>query len=167
MDGRRRYSKVTLYVGLCRGPPVDFGVVVDGGKILTLLLCVFSHSITCLLLNVWKPFAFGKCSLPPNGPELSRCDRGGKAAEGAVGWSKELGHSTPEPPSASGKVCLFDPEPSFASRRPFLLRPQNSVRLLPAFLRPLPQDHHPSPAYLLFPSQGLKTYAHFSTPQTS
>jgi len=27
----------------------------------------------------------------PNGTELSRCDRGGEAAEGAVGWSELLG----------------------------------------------------------------------------
>jgi len=30
-------------------------------------------------------------SLPRNGTELSRCDRGGEAAEGAVGWSEWLG----------------------------------------------------------------------------
>jgi hypothetical protein len=29
--------------------------------------------------------------MPPNGIELSRCDRGGEAAEGAVGWSEMLG----------------------------------------------------------------------------
>jgi hypothetical protein len=28
---------------------------------------------------------------PPNGTELSRCDRGGEAAEGAVGCSEMLG----------------------------------------------------------------------------
>jgi hypothetical protein len=30
-------------------------------------------------------------TVPPNGTELSRCDRASEASEGAVGWSEMLG----------------------------------------------------------------------------
>ena len=56
MDSRRRNTKITLHVRFCRWVAVDFGVVVDEGQILTLLVSVVQHS---LISAVWCPISRG------------------------------------------------------------------------------------------------------------